>query len=135
MANAAKPISRPLSPHLQVYRLPLAAWLSITHRITGIGLTIGMLLLTWWVVAAAYGPDAYDTAIAFLGSPIGLLLLLGFSIALFYHLCNGIRHLLWDTGRNFEISETRRGNFLVLLGTVVLTVIAWAWALLPGAAP
>jgi succinate dehydrogenase / fumarate reductase cytochrome b subunit len=129
MANAAKPISRPLSPHLQVYRLPLAAWLSISHRATGVGLTIGMLLLTWWVAAAAYGPDAYDAATAFLGSPIGLLLLLGFSVALFYHLCNGIRHLLWDAGRNFEISQTRRGNLFVLLGTVVLTVAAWAWAL------
>src|SRR6185503_11782113 len=127
MANAAKPTARPLSPHLQVYRLPLAAWLSISHRITGIGLTVGMLLLTWWVAAAAYGPDAYETVIVFLGSPIGLLLLLGFSLALFFHLCNGIRHLLWDTSRNFEISKTQAGNAIVLIGTVVLTAIAWIW--------
>ena len=129
MANAAKPISRPLSPHLQVYRLPLAAWLSITHRATGIGLTTGTLLLTWWVAAAAYGPYAYDTAMAFLTSPIGLLLLLGYSFALFFHLCNGIRHLLWDVGRNFEISQTKRGNLFVLVGAVLLTGAAWAWAL------
>jgi succinate dehydrogenase / fumarate reductase cytochrome b subunit len=129
MANAAKPTARPLSPHLQIYRLPLAAWLSISHRFSGIGLTIGMLLLTWWVAAAAYGPDAYETATGFLGSPIGLILLFGFSVALFFHLCNGIRHLLWDTGRNFEISQTKRGNVFVLFGTVVLTAIAWIWAL------
>jgi succinate dehydrogenase / fumarate reductase cytochrome b subunit len=104
--------------------------LSISHRITGVGLTIGMLLLTWWVAAAAYGPDAFATATGFLSSPIGLLLLFGFSVALFFHLCNGIRHLLWDTGRNFEIAQTRRGNVFVLLGTIVLTAIAWIWALM-----
>ena len=66
MTQAAKSSARPLSPHLQVYRLPLAAWLSISHRITGVGLTLGTLLLTWWVAAAAYGPDAYDTFYIFI---------------------------------------------------------------------
>jgi succinate dehydrogenase / fumarate reductase, cytochrome b subunit len=125
MTQAAKPSARPLSPHLQVYRLPLAAWLSITHRITGIGLTLGTLLLTWWVAAAAYGPEAYDTFTAYAASPFGYLILFGFSVALFFHLCNGIRHLLWDAGKNFSIAETKSSNGFVIAGTVVLTVIAW----------
>lgn len=129
MTQAAKPVSRPLSPHLQVYRLPLAAWLSITHRITGVGLTIGTVLLTYWIVAAAYGPEAYAGFEGFMTSPIGYLILFGFSAALFYHLCNGIRHLFWDIGMNFEIAETKRANIIVLLGTVVLTAGAWFLAL------
>ena len=125
MTQAAKPSARPLSPHLQVYRLPLAAWLSISHRITGIGLTLGTLLLTWWVAAAAYGPDAYATFAGFIGSPFGYFILFGFSVALFFHLCNGIRHLLWDAGKNFSIADTKRSNVFVIAGTVILTAIAW----------
>lgn len=129
MANAAKPTVRPLSPHLQVYRLPLAAVLSITHRITGVGLTLGMLLLTWWLTSAAYGPDAYEQAMGCIASPLGLLILLGFSLALFFHLCNGLRHLLWDAGRNFEIGETKSGNVYIIVSTLVLTAAAWLLAL------
>jgi succinate dehydrogenase / fumarate reductase cytochrome b subunit len=129
MTQAAKPTVRPLSPHLQVYRLPLAAWLSITHRITGIGLTIGTLLLVWWVAAAAYGPDAYATFRWFVTSPIGYLVMLGFSVSLFYHLCTGIRHLFWDAGVSLEIADVNRSNIVVLAGTVILTVIAWVLAL------
>ncbi len=129
MTQAAKPAARPLSPHLQVYRLPLAAWLSITHRITGVGLTIGTVLLTWWVVAAAYGPEAYGRFQGFISSPIGYLFLFGFSASLFYHLCNGIRHLLWDVGKNFEISATNRANMIVIASALVLTAIAWLLAL------
>lgn len=125
MTQAAKPSARPLSPHLQVYRLPLAAWLSISHRITGIGLTLGTLLLTWWVAAAAYGPDAYATFAGFIGSPFGYFILFGFSGALFFHLCNGLRHLLWDAGKNFSIADTKRSNVFVIAGTVILTAIAW----------
>ena len=132
MTQAAKPAARPLSPHLQVYRLPLAAWLSITHRITGIGLTIGTLLLTWWVASAAYGPHVYAQVMSFLTSPIGYLFMFGFSVALFYHLCNGIRHLLWDIGKNFEIAQTNRGNMVVIAGTIVLTVVSWVLALRMG---
>jgi len=129
MTQAAKPAARPLSPHLSVYRLPLAAILSITHRITGVGLTFGMLMLVWWVAAAAYGPDAYATFTWFATSLPGYVVLLGFSVSLFYHLCNGIRHLFWDAGMNFEIAETNRANVVVLAGTVILTVIAWVLAL------
>jgi succinate dehydrogenase / fumarate reductase, cytochrome b subunit len=129
MTQAAKNAARPLSPHLQIYRLPLAAILSITHRITGVGLTLGTVLLTWWVASAAYGPDAYEIATEFLGSPLGYLILFGFSVALFYHLCNGIRHLFWDAGMNFEIAETKRANVIVLAGTVILTAVTWILAL------
>ena len=130
MTQAAKTPARPLSPHLQVYRLPLAAWLSISHRISGVGLTLGTLLLVYWIVSAAYGLDAYEDATDFIGSPLGLLLLFGFSVSLFFHLCNGIRHLFWDVGMNFEIAETRRANVVVLLGTLALTVVTWLLALI-----
>ena len=129
MTQAAKPAARPLSPHLQIYRLPLAAWLSITHRITGIGLTIGAVLLVYWVVSAAYGPDAYGAFTHFIGSPIGYFLLFGFSVALFYHLCNGIRHLFWDVGLNYEIAATNRANMIVIAGTILRTAAAWLLAL------
>lgn len=129
MTQAAKSSARPLSPHLQIYRLPLAAWLSISHRITGVGLTLGAFLLAWWVCAAAYGEDAYVTFTGFLSSVIGMLILFGFSVALFFHLCNGIRHLFWDAGKNFSIAETKRTNFFVIAGTLVLTAIAWFFGL------
>lgn len=129
MTQAAKPAARPLSPHLQVYRLPLAALTSIFHRITGIGLSFGMLLLVWWVASAAYGRDAYATATGFIASPIGYLLLFGFSVALFFHLCNGIRHLFWDVGMNFEIAETKRTNVMVIVATIALTAVSWYLAL------
>ncbi len=129
MTQAAKPAARPLSPHLQVYRLPLAALTSIFHRITGIGLTIGMLLLVGWVGAAAFGSEPYATFMGFMTSPIGYLLLAGFSFALFFHLCNGIRHLFWDVGLNFEIYQTKRSNVIVIVATLVLTAVSWFLAL------
>jgi succinate dehydrogenase / fumarate reductase cytochrome b subunit len=129
MTHAAKPSARPLSPHLQVYRLPLAAWLSISHRITGVGLTLGTLLMAWWVTAAAYGEEAYVTFTSFLSAWYGMLILLGFSLALFFHLCNGIRHLFWDAGKNFSIAETKLTNAIVIAGTIILTVVAWFFGL------
>lgn len=121
--------NRPLSPHLQVYSLPLTALLSISHRITGVGLTIGSLLLTWWIAAAAYGEAAYAQVQGFLGSWVGLILLLGFSFSLFFHLCNGIRHLVWDAGRSFELDQVRRADIMVLVGAVALTAMTWIMAL------
>lgn len=121
--------NRPLSPHLQVYRLPLVALLSITHRITGVALSAGTILLAVWLGSAAYGPEAYDQVSALLGSPLGLIILFGFSAAFYYHLCNGIRHLVWDFGQGFELTTVRRSNVLVLIGAVVLTIGTWAIAL------
>jgi succinate dehydrogenase / fumarate reductase cytochrome b subunit len=124
------PTNRPLSPHLQIYRLPLVSLLSITHRITGVALSAGTILLAIWLGSAAYGPEAYDQVSACLASPFGLFVLFGFSAAFYYHLCNGIRHLVWDAGRGFELSTVATSNRLVILGTVVLTAVTWAYALL-----
>jgi len=119
------PSNRPLSPHLQIYRLPLVSILSITHRITGVALSAGTLLLAIWLGSAAYGPDAYDFVSDLMGSPLGLLILFGFSLAFYYHLCNGIRHLLWDIGRGFELATVRMSNILVILAALALTAITW----------
>lgn len=126
--------NRPLSPHLQVYRPQLTSVLSILHRITGIGLAIGTLLLVWWLIAAAIGPTAFSTVQSFIGSIIGRILLLGWSFALFYHLSNGIRHLVWDAGKGFELTTAYASGRLVVAGSVVLTAISWiaAYAVLGG---
>ena len=119
--------NRPLSPHLQVYRPQLTSVLSITHRLTGVALAVGTLLLVWWLVAAASGPEAYATVQGFLGSIIGRLMLFGWTLALFYHLSNGIRHLFWDAGYGLELKSAYASGWLVLLSAAVLTLVAWAW--------
>ena len=124
-----KSADRPISPHLQVYRWQLTSVLSILHRAAGIVLSAGAILLVWWLVAAASGPDAYDGVANFLGSWIGLLLLFGWTAALFYHLCNGIRHLVWDTGQALDLKSTYLGGWLVVGGTAVLTVVTWIAAI------
>jgi len=116
---------RPLSPHLQIYRPQLTSVLSILHRLTGVALALGTGLLVWWLAAAAAGPDSFAIANDFLGSIFGRLLLLGWSFALFYHLCNGIRHLFWDAGLGYEITTVNRSGWLVLVASLALTVIAW----------
>jgi succinate dehydrogenase cytochrome b subunit len=116
---------RPLSPHLQIYRWQLTSVLSILHRATGLALSAGTVLLVWWLVAAASGPDAYEGVQEFLGSWIGLVLLFGWTLSLFYHLCNGIRHLVWDTGHAFDLEATYLGGWIVVGTTAVLTLVAW----------
>jgi len=117
--------NRPLSPHLQVYKPQLTSMLSILHRLTGVALAIGTLMLVWWLIAAATGPEAYDAAQSFIGSIIGRLLLLGWTFALFYHLANGIRHLAWDTGRGFELATAYTTGWLVVIAAIVLTLASW----------
>jgi succinate dehydrogenase / fumarate reductase cytochrome b subunit len=121
---------RPLSPHIQVYRPQITSVLSILHRLTGVTLTLGTLLLTWWLVSAAYGPDAFADAQAFVGSWFGQLLLWGFTFALFYHLGNGIRHLAWDFGWGFELSQVRASGLAMLafavFGTLLTLTVAYA---------
>ena len=119
--------NRPLSPHLQVYKPQLTSVMSILHRATGIALAVGTLVLVWWLVAAASGKDAFATVQLFLGSIIGRLLLFGWSFALFYHLCNGIRHLFWDAGRGFELEQAYSSGRFVVGAAVVLTIAAWVW--------
>jgi succinate dehydrogenase / fumarate reductase cytochrome b subunit len=128
------PIRRPLSPHLQVYdMMQLTSALSISSRITGCAWAIGLVLLVWWLVAAASGPSAFANAQWFLSSWLGLLILFGMSGAAWYHTLNGIRHLAWDAGYGYDIPTTYRSGRLVLIGTAVLTVLTWivaivAWA-------
>ena len=126
------PHQRPLSPHLQVYRWSLTMLMSIAHRATGIALSLGSILLVIWIAALAAGPDAYATAQGIVASPIGLLLLFGWSVALFYHLCNGIRHLFWDIGMGFEKEQARRSGWAALGGTAILTLVAWGIGLSGG---
>ena len=125
MSNAR---NRPLSPHLQVYKLPLPAVLSILHRITGVALVVGTVLLVYWLGAIAAGPEAYATAQAILGSFIGKVLLFGWSWALFYHLSNGIRHLFWDAGYGFELPTVYLSGKLTVVASFVLTILLWVVA-------
>ncbi len=120
---------RPLSPHLQVYNLPLTALLSISHRITGVSLTLGIVLLTLWVFSAALGEEEYNLFSLFLNFWLGKLVLFGFSVALFYHLCNGIRHLFWDIGMNFDLKKTMLADYTVLFSSIILTILVWFFAL------
>ena len=99
--------------------------LSITHRITGGALYFGMALLVWWLVAAAIGPDQFETARAVFSSWLGLLILFGFSWALFQHLLGGLRHLMWDTGRGLDLPTVFASGWAVVVGAVVLTVLLW----------
>jgi succinate dehydrogenase / fumarate reductase, cytochrome b subunit len=126
MANG----SRPLSPHLQIYRPQITSVVSISHRMTGVALTVGTLLLVWWLVSAANGPDAYERATRFIGSWFGILLMLGWTFAFFFHLCNGIRHLVWDTGYGLELPQVYLGGKIVIGASVGLTVLAWIIALI-----
>ena len=127
-------VDRPLSPHLQVYRPQITSVLSILHRITGVALTFATLLLTWWLVAAAYGPEQFASAQAFLGSWFGQLVLWGFTFAVFYHLANGVRHLLWDFGWGFEIDQVRKTGIAVVAFAAVATVITLIAAYAAGGA-
>lgn len=119
--------NRPLSPHLQVYRFQWNMALSMLHRVTGVALGIGTLLLAWWLIAAAAGPEPYAVVQGFVSTIPGRFVLLGFTFALFYHLCNGVRHLAWDVGVGFDPRAARTSGWAVLVAGVALTVIAW-WA-------
>ena len=120
---------RPLSPHLQVYKPQLTSVLSITHRGTGVFLALGTLLLVYWLIAAATGPESYAQAQQLIGSKLGLLILFAGTGALFYHLCNGIRHLFWDAGYGFELDTAYKSGWAVVIASVILTAICWIIAL------
>ena len=121
--------ARPLSPHIQVYSPLINMVMSIVHRITGAALYLGTLLLAWWLVAAATGPDAFATANRLLASPLGLLILFGFTWALLHHLAGGVRHLIWDTGRGFDLATVDKMSWGTMIASIVLTIAVWAWAL------
>jgi succinate dehydrogenase / fumarate reductase cytochrome b subunit len=117
---------RPLSPHLTVYRFMYTMALSIVHRITGVVLSIGLLLLAWWLMAAASGPQSFDTATTLLSGWFFQLLLAGWLVSFVYHLCNGIRHLTWDVGMGLEKHQARRSAAITLVATVLISaLLAW----------
>jgi succinate dehydrogenase / fumarate reductase cytochrome b subunit len=120
------PGNRPLSPHLQVYKPQITSVLSILHRLTGIGLAAGAVVLVCWLNAAAYGPDAFESAQGLLATWFGRLLLLGWTWALFYHLCNGIRHMYWDVGRGLELRQVQITGWFVVVASLGFTLISWA---------
>jgi len=115
---------RPLSPHLGVYKFMYTMSLSILHRITGCAASFGFLVFVWWLMALASGPAAYASAMSCLGSPFAKLLLVGFTFSFVYHFCNGIRHLVWDTGRGLERAQARRSGLVVIVVSLLLTSAA-----------
>ncbi|PPR74247.1 MAG: Succinate dehydrogenase cytochrome b556 subunit [Alphaproteobacteria bacterium MarineAlpha3_Bin2] len=117
--------NRPLSPHLQVYRPQLTSILSILHRITGVVIWAGAVMMTYWIASATYGPEAFARAQWFLGSWFGRLVLLGLTGATFYHLANGIRHLAWDIGWGYEMDKLNISGWAVLIFTGVMTVLTF----------
>ena len=137
MAEAAPQTrSRPLSPFqfppLGTYRWQITSAMSILHRVTGVALGLGTLLLTWWLLALLGQASDFDAVQSFLGSWIGRILLLGWVWALFYHLLNGIRHLVWDTGHGFDLPSVYRGGWTVIVLSVLFALVAWAGAFLVG---
>ena len=117
--------ARPLSPHLQVYKMMLTFVMSGFHRISGFALYFGIVLLAWWLIAAAAGPNAYANVEWFMGSWIGRLVLLGYTWALLHHMLGGIRHLIWDTIHGFEPAEREMLALATLVGSISLTVVVW----------
>lgn len=119
----------PISPHLQIYRLPLTALLSITHRVTGVILALGSIVLVWILAAAADGPESYSFLHEQLGAWYGQVFLLGLVFSLYLHFCNGIRHLFWDVGMGFELETVDLTAKLAIVVAVILTLATWVVAL------
>ena len=124
--------SRPLSPHIDIYRWYFTMGLSIAHRVTGSALAVALLLLAWWLLALAGGPDSFATVQAVMDNVLGGLVLFGLTACLYYHSLNGIRHLVWDTGRNLSREGARQSGMVVVVATAVLTVVTWLAILLVG---
>lgn len=123
--NSAGQKQRPLSPHLQVYKPQMTSVLSILHRACGVALVFGTLMVAWWLIAAATSEEAYLLAQNFASTPLGKLMFFGWSVALFYHMSNGVRHLFWDMGYLFKIQNAYKAGYLVLLSTILLTGSTW----------
>ena len=130
--SEGRPVLRPMSPHLQIYRPQITTVLSILHRITGIALSVGTLLLAWFLVAAASTDAAYATVSAVIRSPLGLLVMFGWTVALWYHFFAGLRHLAWDAGYGYDLSSVHATGWGVLIGTGLATVLTWILWLVAG---
>ena len=118
---------RPLSPHLSIYRWPITMTMSILHRATGVAMSVGFIVLAGWLFDVAMGAETYAAMLSYLDTMVGKLLLMGWSFAFFFHLSNGVRHLVWDTGRGFEKTTANASAWFVLLLAIVLTALFW-WA-------
>ena len=116
---------RPLSPHLQIYKPQITSVLSIMHRITGVALTFGMVLVVLWITTLSLGESFYEYYVFFIKSWFGNLILIGFTFAFFYHLSNGIRHLFWDFGYGYELNIALITGVTVLISAFILTSIIW----------
>lgn len=128
MAGAAKPRSRPLSPHLQVWRWHVTMAASILHRASGVALYVGGILLAAWLAALAAGPDTYAVAEAIAHSIWGQLVMYGFSVAVAYHLANGIRHLAWDSGHGFRPATADATGWFAIVFALAAPIGVWALA-------
>ena len=130
-SNVQRPTvdDRPLSPHLMNYRLPMLPVTSILGRITGVGLAIGTLIVTWWLVALASGEAAYAQLSAVMGSPLGMLVMFGFTVSLFYHMCKGIRQFIWDSGKGLDVQSAERMSLVVFAAAFTLSIAIWAFIL------
>ncbi|MDB5493743.1 MAG: sdhC [Phenylobacterium sp.] len=134
MSDAAKPPrGRPLSPHLQVWRWHITMATSIAHRATGVALYVGALIGAAWAISLARGPEAYATFKHLLGSPLGKLVMFGLTVSFFYHLANGVRHLVWDTGKGLDVKTANATSVLVFAFAAAATVAVWAIAAMTGA--
>ena len=118
--------SKPLSPHLTIYHWAPTMLVSITQRVTGVGLSLGMLVLAWWLVALSNGPDGYQGFYDMIGSPLGLFILFGFAWALAFHMLNGIRHLAFDLGYGFKPATARMSALLVIGLSLLFTAAVFA---------
>jgi succinate dehydrogenase / fumarate reductase cytochrome b subunit len=122
-----KTSNRPLSPHLQVYKMPLSAKLSILHRLTGLALSFAAVVLVYWLFSLAYMSGSAISLYAFFSTTIGKVLLMAFTFAFFYHFCNGIRHLFWDVGKGFELEQVNRSGIMVVVIAAAITAFIWVW--------
>lgn len=120
-----KTSNRPLSPHIQVYKMPLSAKLSILHRLTGLALCAGAVVLVFWLFSLAYFSGTAVSIHALFSSVFGKIILMVWTFAFFYHFCNGIRHLFWDTGKGFEIEQVNRSGIIVIIVAIIMTAVTW----------
>ena len=125
--------NRPLSPHLQVWRFHVTMLGSILHRISGAGLYAGALILAAWALSLASGPEAYAAFTACLGSIPGKVVLFALTLGLFYHLAKGIQHLIWDTGKGFDLPSANAGSIACIVFAAVASVAVWFYAAVTGA--
>lgn len=122
-----------MSPHLQVWRWHVTMLTSILHRVTSVGLYLGGLIAAAWAVSLASGPAAYGTFKAVLGSPLGLVVMFGMSLSAFYHLGNGVRHLIWDLGYGLAKEEANSSAYVVFGFAIAATIAVWVIAFMTGA--